>query len=160
MNLFRFRPRAGYAAGTPEYATPDADVSGEEALGRYIAVAAPLVASLGGRALFSAPVDVGPLLQEVLWDAHHAVILTSATLSAGKPPSFDFVRGRLGVEDAEEAVIGSPFDYTRQARLVLRHDLPDPGRDRAAYDAELPTAVWEAIRRTQGSRVLQISLCL
>lgn len=104
----------------------------------------------GSLALFSAPVDVGPLLEEVLFDAHESVVLTSATLSAGKPPSFDFVKGRLGVADAEEAVIGSPFDYARQARLVVRHDLPDPGRDRAAYDAELPTAVWDAIRRSRG----------
>jgi len=104
----------------------------------------------GTLALHSAPVDVGPLLREVLWDAHDAVILTSATLSAGKPASFEFMRKRLGVEEADEATIGSPFDYTRQARLVLRHDLPDPGRDRAAYDAELPTAVWDAIRRTRG----------
>ena len=108
------------------------------------------LSSRGTLALHSAPVDVGPLLEEVLWDAHHAVILTSATLSAGKPPTFDFVRGRLGLAEADEAVIGSPFDYARQARLVLRHDLPDPGRDRAAYDAELPTAVWEAIRRSRG----------
>ncbi len=108
------------------------------------------MSSRGTLALHSAPVDVGLLLGEVLWEPHHAVILTSATLSAGKPPSFDFMRRRLGLEDADEATIGSPFDYTRQARLILRHDLPDPARDGRAYDAELPTAVWDAVRRTKG----------
>lgn len=104
----------------------------------------------GALVLHSAPVDVGPLLDEVLWQAHHAVVLTSATLSAGQPPSFAFLRARLGLQEADEASIGSPFDYERQVRLVLRPDLPDPARAPAAWHDALPEAVLAAVRRTRG----------
>ena len=104
----------------------------------------------GALALHSAPIDVGPLLEEVLFDTHDAVILTSATLATGHPPNFDFIRSRLGLRDAETISIGSPFDYPRQARLVLRADLPDPVRDPAGFEAALPDAVLAAVRRTRG----------
>jgi len=108
------------------------------------------VGARGGLALHSAPVEVGPLLQKVLFEPHHAVVLTSATLSAGRPPSFDFVRGRLGIPDADEASIGSPFDYGRQVRLVVQTDLPDPSRESDSYERALPEAVLDAVRRTNG----------
>jgi ATP-dependent DNA helicase DinG len=95
-------------------------------------------------------VDVGPLLRKVLWDAFGTVVLTSATLATGRPPSFGFLRGRLGLEGADELSVGSPFDYPRQARLVVRSDLPDPVREAAAYEERLPEAVHEAVRRTGG----------
>ncbi len=104
----------------------------------------------GSVALHSAPVEVGPLLKEVLFDPHHAVILTSATLTAGRPASFDFLRRRLGVPEADEVFIGSPFDYARQVRLALRADLPDPSREASAYEAALPEAILDAVRRTNG----------
>jgi ATP-dependent DNA helicase DinG len=97
-----------------------------------------------------APVDVGPPLREALYDAFGTVVLTSATLSTGRPPSFAFVRERLGLADAEELSVGSPFDFARQARIVVRTDLPDPVRDAAAYEAALPEAVLDAVRRTKG----------
>ena len=108
------------------------------------------VSRRGDVSLFSAPVDVGPLLQEVLWEPHGSVILTSATLAAGEPPSFDYFRARLGLDDPQEAVIGSPFDYARQAGLILRRDMPDPSRASQAFEEALPEAVLEAIERTHG----------
>ncbi|MHC5009563.1 MAG: ATP-dependent DNA helicase [Planctomycetota bacterium] len=98
----------------------------------------------------STPVDVGPLLREVLWDAHPSVILTSATLATGRPPSFAYLRGRLGLEDADALSVGSPFDYVRQARIVVHRDVPDPARSPEAYDAALPPAVLSSVRRTHG----------
>jgi ATP-dependent DNA helicase DinG len=52
--------------------------------------------------------------------------------------------------DAEELSVGSPFDYPRRARVVVRTDLPDPARDPAAWEASLPEAVLDAVRRTKG----------
>jgi len=104
----------------------------------------------GHGAIVRAPVDAGPRLREALYEAHPTVILTSATLSTGRPASFHFTRERLGLTDAEELSVGSPFDYPRQARLVVRTDLPDPAKDAAGYEAALPDAVLEAVRRTAG----------
>jgi len=108
----------------------------------------------GAVAIASAPVDVGPLLHEVLWSRHRSVVLTSATLAAGRPPSFAFLRERLGLAEVAEVVVGSPFDYPRQARLRVRRDLPDPVDDPAGYEASLPDAVLEAVRLSRGSALV------
>ena len=60
------------------------------------------------------PVDVGPLLGEVLWEAFESVVLTSATLSTGRPPSFAFLKRRLGLGEAIAQSVGSPFLYPEQ----------------------------------------------
>lgn len=104
----------------------------------------------GQAVIVRTPVDVGPSLRASLYDAFPTVVLTSATLSTGRPASFRYVRERLGLEDAEELSLGSPFDFTRQARIIVRTDLPDPSRAPEAYEEALPEAVLEAVRRTAG----------
>jgi ATP-dependent DNA helicase DinG len=76
-----------------------------------------------------APVDVAPALSELLWDAGPTAILVSATLTAGD--DFGFVRERLGLRDARELAVGSPYDYRSQALLYLPAGLPDPRADEA-----------------------------
>lgn len=111
---------------------------------------------VGGRqpALCSAPVDVGPSLQAALWSQVGSAVLTSATLATGRPPSFAYLRGRLGLCEADERVLGSPFDYRRQARLVLAAGLPDPSRDSQAWEEALPEAVLHAVRATRGGALV------
>ncbi|MDY6861710.1 MAG: helicase C-terminal domain-containing protein, partial [Thermodesulfobacteriota bacterium] len=55
-----------------------------------------------------------------------SVIMTSATLASGG--SFVFLKKRLGIEDFKEKIIGSPFDYRKQALLYIDKDLPVPGK--------------------------------
>lgn len=111
---------------------------------------------VGGRlpALCSAPVDVGPSLQAALWSQVGSAVLTSATLATGRPPSFAYLRGRLGLEQADECALGSPFDYRRQARLVLAAGLPDPSRESQAWEEALPEAVLRAVRDTRGGALV------
>ncbi len=107
-----------------------------------------------GLTLTTAPIDVGPLLERLLWSRVGSAILTSATLTTGTPPSFAYVRGRLGLVQARELALDSPFDYARQARLVLRDDLPDPARDPDAWERALPGAVVEAVEATRGGALV------
>jgi len=51
-------------------------------------------------------------------------VLTSATLAVSG--GFDYIRARLGVQNARELVVPSHFDYERQAILYVPPDLPDP----------------------------------
>jgi ATP-dependent DNA helicase DinG len=53
-----------------------------------------------------------------------STIMTSATLTSGG--NFAFLRRRLGIEDFEEKIIGSPFDYKKQAMLYIDESLPVP----------------------------------
>lgn len=69
LNLFQFNERARYQSGDPEFGTPEADVSGEEAYARYSALAGPFVVGCGGRVVFSTLVDqimIGP--EQPDWD--------------------------------------------------------------------------------------------
>lgn len=71
-----------------------------------------------------APLSVGALLQENLYDEKEAVIMTSATLSVGG--AFDHVTERLGFADARGAALGSPFDFYEAALIYAPPDMPNP----------------------------------
>jgi len=71
-----------------------------------------------------APVDVGDALAELLWDDGPTSVLVSATLTTGE--DFGFVRERLGLREAREVAVGSPYDFATQALLYLPRGLPDP----------------------------------
>lgn len=84
-----------------------------------------------GRALVTlscAPIDVAPIVRERLFDAVGSAVLTSATLATarGGRHGFDYIRGRLGLEDGADLLLASPFDYRRQARLYVETHLGDP----------------------------------
>jgi ATP-dependent DNA helicase DinG len=74
--------------------------------------------------LQATPIDVGPILRECLWSKLDCAVLTSATLAVGG--GFEYIRQRLGLEHAREAVLPSHFDYENQALLYVPPDLPDP----------------------------------
>lgn len=78
--------------------------------------------------LSSAPIDVAPIVRERLFDAVGSAVLTSATLATarGGRHGFDYIRGRLGLEDGADLLLASPFDYRRQARLYVETRLGDP----------------------------------
>jgi ATP-dependent DNA helicase DinG len=79
-----------------------------------------------GRALFLrvSPLDVSTDFRRTILESARAVILTSATLSAAG--RFDFLRTRLGIQQAREFSVGSAFEYERQAILYVPPHLPDP----------------------------------
>ena len=74
--------------------------------------------------LQATPIDVGPILRECLWSKLECAVLTSATLAVGG--GFEYIRQRLGLEHAREAVLPSHFDYASQALFYVPPDLPDP----------------------------------
>jgi ATP-dependent DNA helicase DinG len=77
------------------------------------------------QSLGASPVEVSQILRERLFDEHKAVVLTSATLSAGD--DFGFAKQRLGIDfEVDELRLSSPFDYAQQAALYLPTHLPDP----------------------------------
>jgi ATP-dependent DNA helicase DinG len=57
---------------------------------------------------------------------YKSVIMTSATLAPRK--NFSFIKNRLGIEGFQEKIIGSPFDFQKQALLYIDKALPQPDR--------------------------------
>lgn len=99
--------------------------------------------------LISAPLDVGPTLREELFQKIPTVILTSATLAIGSH-NFDFVRNRMGLTQANELKLGSPFDYRAQVTLHLPDGMPDPSENASAYEAAVCQRIPEYVDLTHG----------
>jgi ATP-dependent DNA helicase DinG len=78
-------------------------------------------------ALAWAPVDVADELRGRLWEDGPTAVLVSATLTTGEDATF--VRRRLGLDRAREAVVGSPYDFPEQALLYVPRSMPDPRTD-------------------------------
>ena len=81
-------------------------------------------ARTGAIRISAAPLRVADLLTEQLFGRRRCVVLTGATLSA--EGRFDFLRHSVGLEEADEARFGSPFDYRRAVTLLLPTDVPGP----------------------------------
>lgn len=71
-----------------------------------------------------APLRVGPLIQKYLWHDKDCVILTSATLTAAG--DFTYLKNTLMAEEADELMLGSPYDYESSTLLFLVNDVPEP----------------------------------
>jgi ATP-dependent DNA helicase DinG len=99
--------------------------------------------------LHCSPIEVGPVLKNELFDRVKTVILTSATLAVGKR-SFDFVKDRLGAGAADECRLGSPFDFKRQARLILSDGMPDPSTAPVEYERAVCQRIQRHVTETQG----------
>jgi DNA polymerase-3 subunit epsilon/ATP-dependent DNA helicase DinG len=87
-----------------------------------------LEASRAARAvsLHAAPLRVSDTLASRLFADKATLVLTSATLTANG--SFAYVRERLGLPEADDVRLESPFDFQRAALLFLADDMPEPGR--------------------------------
>ncbi|MCZ2095495.1 MAG: DEAD/DEAH box helicase family protein [Anaerolineae bacterium] len=98
-------------------------------------------------AIHAAPLNVGPLLEQHIWEPKHSVVLTSATLRTNG--TFDYLRDRLNAYEIKEAVIGSPFDYERAALVYVPTDMPDPSQ-RDEYQRYVERGLIELAAATQG----------
>ena len=100
-------------------------------------------------ALSSAPVDVGPVLREELFNKVSTVILASATLAVAGH-DFEFVQRRLGINKALEAKLGSPFNFRENVQLILPQGMPDPGEKPAEYEVAVCAMIRKYVARTEG----------
>ncbi len=133
--------------------------------------------------LAAAPIDVGPVLREHLFNKVPTVVMTSATLATAggdREPSFDFFQSRIGLAEGKKGTVplcrngpsgashkggqspfppfsrvdtlwqGSPFDYSRQVKLVLLADMPDPGADAARYERATVEMIRRYVARSDG----------
>ena len=99
--------------------------------------------------LVCAPIDLGPLLREELFNQVPTAILTSATLAVGRQ-NFDFIQNRLGLDAGAALKLGSPFDYKSQMRLILPEGMPDPASNPAGYETEVVERLKHYIAQTDG----------
>ncbi len=94
-----------------------------------------------GKGVFlrASPIDVSAIIRETVLERHQGTVLTSATLTVDS--SFDYIRQRLGLDEALELRLASEFDFRTQTILYLPRRIPDPRDERfpAAVADELVT---------------------
>ena len=95
--------------------------------------------------LRAAPIDVSRIVRDLVSGSRRAAVLTSATLTVDG--RFDYVRTRLGLDDAAELRVLSEFDYTTQTLLYLPQRMPLPRDERYAE-----AVAWETRQLLQCSR--------
>lgn len=92
--------------------------------------------------LNTAPLRVGPLIEQYLWHEKESVILTSATLTAAG--DYTYLRSVLNADEADELTLGSPYDYENSTLLFIGKDIPEPnqpGYEQAVNRAIVQTAI-------------------
>jgi len=97
--------------------------------------------------LNASPVDISPVLNQLLFPPDRTCIMTSATLSVGRE-DLAYFRNRVGAFDVDAVQIGSPFDFETQMRLFLVRKMPDP-RD-AVYEDSLAKWIWHFLEKSSG----------
>lgn len=100
--------------------------------------------------LHTAPTDIAESVGTRLFRENRSVIMTGATLSING--SLEYFQQRLGATHARTMILGTPFDFYRQMRLVLARDMPPP--DLEEYDEALPRWVYRSIARTRGKALV------
>ncbi|MFL5341501.1 MAG: ATP-dependent DNA helicase [Gemmataceae bacterium] len=104
--------------------------------------------------LASAPIEVGPVLKQQLYDVVPTVVMTSATLSASADSDdgdgFRHTQHRLGLDECTALQLGSPFDYCEQAELHLFRKMPDPSRLATEFEDAVIERIPDYAARTQG----------
>jgi ATP-dependent DNA helicase DinG len=103
--------------------------------------------------LAAVPLDLAPLLKDVLFDRIDTVVLTSATLATGG--DFSFLKERLGLDlppsrIRDEESLPSPFDFAEQCLFGVPVDFPDPRSDEVGHDRAVADAVIEIARSSDG----------
>lgn len=93
--------------------------------------------------LAATPVDIAGL---DVFNVTDSAVFTSATLSTGG--NMSYIKGRLGIDDARELILESPFDYREQALLYIAHDLDEPGGE--GYEGAATERIKEILRITGG----------
>ena len=128
--------------------------------------------------LVAAPIDVGATLDKELFQKTPSVILTSATLATGRgggmsnspkanlkstphsslltpnsnnSPALKYFQSRIGLTRAESLILGSPFDFKKQVRLIIASHMPDPSLEKDRFESMLPDRIAYYLEQTQGS---------
>ena len=103
-------------------------------------------------AVTSVPLDLAPILREDLFKRVDTAVVTSATLSTDR--KFDFLSKRLGLDEPElaptTAIFPSPFDYPRQALLVVPSDIPAPNADASGHFLHVVRAALDVATAADG----------
>src|SRR5437762_708964 len=97
--------------------------------------------------LNAAPIDIAPVLRRMIFREDCSCVMTSATLSVGRP-DLAYLRQRIGADEAEPLLLGSPFDFRTQMKIFIVQKMPDPRE--AGYEEALGHWIAHFVEETEG----------
>ncbi|WP_396200955.1 helicase C-terminal domain-containing protein [Gemmatimonas sp.] len=103
-------------------------------------------------AVHCVPLDLAPVLRDDLFGRVATTVITSATLATDG--GFGFLEQRLGLDEGaftkRTAIFESPFNYPRQALLVVPTDLPAPNEQPREHFAAVVQQMRDLIVASDG----------
>lgn len=78
------------------------------------------------KVIMTAPIEVGAILDRLVWSQTPGILVSATMAVDGK---FDYIAGRLGIDNPHALDVGTPFDYEKQSMLYIPRDLPIPQGD-------------------------------
>ncbi len=104
---------------------------------------------------YTAPLSISEGLKSCLYDNYHTIILTSATLAINK--NFTFLKESVGLnllpkDRLSELILGSPFDYNRQAIIGIPTDISEPNEP--GYVSAIEESILETIKISDGRALI------
>lgn len=105
-----------------------------------------------GISIHAAPLHIGPLVENYLWNSKETIVVTSATLQTRN--SFDYIRERLNASHVDTLEVGSPFNYRESTLLYIPTDIPEPN-ERNQYQQAVERGIIELAAALNG-RVLAL----
>lgn len=102
--------------------------------------------------LVAAPLETGPELREKLFEQDFTVVMTSATLSIGNPPKFDYFAEKSGfdLKDGMSHQLDSPFDYKNNVTVHLYPDMADPTNEKDLHFEQSLERIQKLTIQTKG----------
>ncbi len=99
-----------------------------------------------------APEDIRPLLNRCVYSGKQSIVFTSATLANN---DFSYFCSELGLKEQElpicECLLPSPFDYQKNARLLLANDIDDYTKsDELLIEEQLADAISQLVLAADG----------
>lgn len=103
--------------------------------------------------LHSAPLQIGGMIEDTIWNPLPTVVLTSATLRTHD--GFGYMQDRLNAHTVMTHEVGSPFDYRASTLVYLPTDIPEPTKDERGFQAAVERGII-ALADALGGRVLAL----
>ncbi|RME63595.1 MAG: ATP-dependent DNA helicase, partial [Nitrospirae bacterium] len=96
--------------------------------------------------LVATPLEPAEQLRNHLYSLMDTVVLTSATLTVGG--NFSFIKQRIGLDEAEELSLPSPFNYRENLLLYIPQGIPEP--DTEGYKEAITEEIEKLVRLSDG----------
>lgn len=93
------------------------------------------------------PIDVAPLLKNLLFEQNIPVVLTSATLAVNE--KLEYLCQRIGLNNRHDLILDSPFSYKDQVKVFIGASLPDP-RDTHSFAIACTETIKKLLIQTEG----------